>query len=167
MIKYLLFISSIIVTHLQKESNTEMKSVSKNGMAVRWEHNEGTINFEMEAPTQGWVTIGFNNSSGTKDAYLLMGRVVNGKTEVIEHYTLKPGNYKSFEKLGVGSSIRNVTGNEQDKSTLIKFSLPTKSINKYKKELSNGLSYNMILAYSRSDDFQHHSMMRTSIKVTL
>jgi len=141
--------------------------ITKNGMTVKWEFKADRIHFEISAPTAGWVTIGFNTHSGTKGAYLLMGHIVNDIPSVVEHYTLNPGNYKSLEALGKSSNISDVSGKESDSTTRLTFSLPINKNSQYRKTLKKDLSYYMIMAFSQDDDFQHHSIMRTSIQVKL
>lgn len=143
------------------------KSISKNKMKVNWHYKNDRIHFEMSAPTDGWVTIGFNTTSGTKGAYLLMGNIINGKPNVEEHYTLSPGNYKTISSLEEIPQVKDAMGDENFNTTTLKFSLPTKAGNKYQKDLSEGNEYTMIIAYSQEDDFQHHSIMRTSVNVKL
>ena len=63
-------------------------------MTVTWNYQDQRIHFEMSAPTKGWLTIGFNTSTSMTGAYLLMGRYVDDKAELVEHYTISSGNYK-------------------------------------------------------------------------
>ncbi len=143
------------------------KSISKNGMKVEWTYAKNTIRFSISAPTQGWVAIGFNENTFISGAYLIMARVVNGKAEVQEHYTKSPGNYSSFIKLGLKTNPIDVSGKQEKTRTLISFSLPLPSNHKHQKPLNEGMEYNMIIAYSQADDFQHHSRMRSSVQVKL
>jgi len=144
-----------------------MNTISKNGMKVSWRHTQDRVFFETSAPTDGWVTIGFNTHSGTKGAYLIMGNVVKGKVNIVEHYTLSHGNYKSVSALGASSQVKNIAGYQNTNTTILEFSLPIKPLSKYQKNLSKGKNYTIILAYSQEDDFLHHSIMRTSINVKL
>jgi hypothetical protein len=141
----------------------ELKIIEKNGMVVNWYHKNQRVFFKISAPTDGWVTLGFNTANGTKGAYLIMGNIINGKVNVIEHYTSSPGNYKPISFYGSKPQVDHINGSEKDGHSEIYFSLPTTSHNIYQKDLSEGQSYHFILAYSREDDFQHHSMMRTSL----
>lgn len=143
------------------------KSVSKNEMKISWHYENDRIFFEMSAPTNGWVTVGFNTTSKIKGASLLMGNIVKGKPSVVEHYTLNLGNYKTINSLGEESQVKDIIGNENFNRTILKFSLPIKAKSEYQKDLSEGKEYTMIIAYSQEDDFQHHSIMRTSVKITL
>ncbi|MFT5819377.1 MAG: hypothetical protein ACI8ZM_000600 [Crocinitomix sp.] len=162
--KTLLIILSLIV--YSDQSNWD-KEINKNEMSVSWKYKEDRVHFEMAAPTTGWVTIGFNTTAGMSKAYLLMGRVVKGNAEVVEHCTSSPGNYKTITALGAQSSVKNISGTEADKQTTLQFSLPVQAKNKFARHLTKGTEYVMTLAYSREDDFQHHSTMRTSINVKL
>ena len=166
--KLFLLISLTILTlgscQAQKDN---MKTIDKNGMKVSWHFKNERIYFEMSAPTDGWITIGFNTNSGIQGASLLMGNVIDGKTNLVEHYTSNPGNYKPITELGAAAQVENIEGTEGNNFTQIKFSLPIEALSQYQKDLKPNMDYFMILAYSREDDFQHHSMMRTHIKVTL
>ena len=145
----------------------EVKTLIKNEMTVSWYFKNDRIYFEMSAPTDGWVTIGFNTKTGITGAYLLMGNVINNKVTLVEHYTKSPGNYSPISRFGANPQVENAEGIEQSRKTIIKFSLPTTSSSKYQKDLSEGKEYYMIMAYSQEDDFQHHSIMRTSVNVKL
>lgn len=145
----------------------ESNPVEINEMKVDWHFIDDRIYFEMIAPTDGWVTIGFNNKAGTTGAYLLMGNIIEGQVNLVEHYTKSPGNYLPISELGAKPQVENVNGVEGYNQTTIKFSLPIKSMNKYQKDLSKGTEYIMIIAYSQEDDFQHHSIMRTSVNIRL
>ena len=147
--------------------NSDPQSIEKGGMKVTWEHVAERIHFEMEAPSAGWLAIGFNTRDQLAGTYLLMGAVKSGKTEVFEHYTKKPGTYPNFAEMGLESSVAQVMGEERRAYSRISFSLPVKAGNRYARDLSPGQTYYLLLAYSREDEFEHHSAMRTSVKITL
>lgn len=145
----------------------EPKKILKDGMTVSWYFDDTNIHFKMSAPTTGWVTVGFNETTEIKNAYLLMGHVTDGKANVVEHFTQSPGNYTPIENLGSPLQVRNVSGQENKGNTTINFTLPIDRPTAYQKELVQGKQYQMILAYSLEDDFQHHSIMRTSVDIQL
>ena len=161
---------TLLIMFLHAASSTqgqEPKKVLEDGMAVSWHFDDTNIHFEMSAPTSGWVTIGFNEASGIKYSYLLMGNVVNGKAYVVEHFSQSPGNYSPIENLGGTVQVWNISGQEEKGSTTIEFTLPIGRPTAYQKELLKGKKYHMIMAYSVDDDFQHHSIMRTSVEIQL
>jgi len=151
------------------QAQQTMKMVNKNEMKVQWYHQNNRVFFEMSAPTKGWVTIGFNDQNKLKNAYLIMGRLVTpqANAEVVEHFTSAPGNYRSIESLGKVPAIQHVYGEQKNGRTILKFSLPVIPKSKYQQALSPGRNCVLILAYSTHTDFQHHSIMRTSLNITL
>ena len=143
------------------------KQISKNGMTVKWEFKDDRVFFQMSAPTKGWLAIGFNDSEQLTGTYLLMGNVVSGNANVVEHYTRKPGDYLPISELGDRGEVGNIGGKETKLGTTLNFSVPIKSKSKFKKHLKSGTLFNLLMAYSREDDFQHHSVMRTALSVNL
>ena len=143
------------------------RSVSKNGMEVHWHFKQNRIFFTMKAPTRGWVAIGFNTTEKMTHAYLLMGRIAKNQAEVVEHFTIFPGAYEPIKTLGGITQVQDMYGSEKVNTTVLHFSLPVKALGQYQKDLLQGNTYFMVLAYSQEDDFQHHSSMRTSINVEL
>lgn len=164
--KTTLIILSVLGVYLIQTPN-KMKEISKNNMSVKWHIKEDLIHLEMKAPTKGWVAIGFNEDQYLAGAYLLMGHISNGLVEVVEHYTEHPGKYQPIQNYGIKSRILNPMGAETSTGTLVKFSLPINAGSKYHKNLISGSDWVLILAYSQDDDFQHHSIMRTSVKIKL
>ena len=143
------------------------KVIAKNGMLVSWHYQYDTIYFRMSAPTDGWVTIGFNTEKSTQGAYLLMGQMIDNTPQVVEHYTFSPGNYQAIHLLGEEAQVQDIRGSEKGEKTTLWFALPVKAASKYQKDLLQGMKYHMIIAYSQEDDFQHHSIMRTFVEVEL
>ncbi|MEP4533818.1 MAG: DOMON domain-containing protein [Cyclobacteriaceae bacterium] len=145
----------------------EFKSVERNGAQVWWRHADGLIELQMSAPTKGWVAVAFNETDELKNAYLIMGAVTNGRLMVDEHYVFAPGDYRSFESIGFPVHLSDILGEESRSGTTIRFKLPADMMTRYTKLLSEGANFYLTMAFSREDDFRHHSMMRTSIKIKL
>ncbi|MEL6588524.1 MAG: DOMON domain-containing protein [Bacteroidota bacterium] len=142
-------------------------SIHKNGMEVSWQIEGSKVWIEVHAPTTGWLGISFNQSEEIVGSYLLMGRIQDGKAEVVEHYTLARGDYRPISMLGGGEAVQDVSGGERDGSSWIRFSIPIDGDGPYRRTLGLGSEHVMQMAYSQDDDFQHHSRMRTSVKVRL
>lgn len=163
----IVIICMAILTITQIQPQDSMKEVRKNNMTVCWKMEKEYIQVEMEAPTNGWIAIGFNETSSLKGTYLLMGRIRKGKAEVVEHYTEKLGNYKPIADLGVPNQVISISGHEKGNLTKLKFSIPISKSSKYHKQLSTETKWTLLLAYSVDDDFQHHSIMRTSMEIII
>lgn len=150
---------------IQKEHRQTKRMVEKKGMTVSWQHSNERIYFEMTAPTTGWVTVGFNETQALDGAYLIMARVYGSQTEVVEHKVISPGDYRPITNSI--PSLADIAGAEYPSRSWIRFSLPIISKATDGKDLEKGKKISMILAYSTSDDFQHHSIMRTAVWVSL
>ncbi|KAA1241569.1 DOMON domain-containing protein [Aquimarina sp. RZ0] len=164
---YLLLVTFILIRATAQENYSE--TIIKNKMTVHWYHKDGRIFIKTSTPATGWVAIGFNDTSDITDTYLLMGHNMNDTPMVVEYYTVNPRNYKPVTSFNIPYQTKNISGEENMGITLLKFSLPLQQISKYQKNLSNGkeYQYHMIMAYSPEDDFQHHSIMRTSVSIKL
>lgn len=142
-------------------------SLEVNGMKVKWVIKDKHIQFELSAPTKGWLAIGFNETEALPNTYLVMACVVHGKVMVVEHKTLAPGNYQPITALGGQASVVLLGGKEQDNATTVQFSIPQQVADGFHKRLLPGSKWHLLMAYSREDDFKHHSMMRSNIAITL
>ena len=149
------------------KSSSERSERSKNGMTVQWQHEHSFVRFALSAPTHGWLAIGFNENSDLSGTYLIMARVRDGFVQITEHKVLQPGKYLPVMELGGKAMIFDCQGQETADSTIISFCIPTGLYGACQKDLSSGLPYHFTMAYSRSDDFQHHSVMRTSERMAL
>jgi hypothetical protein len=165
--KSILIACSMLTFLACRAQQKNMQTISQNGMIVTWYHQNERIYFGISAPTEGWVAIGFNFSDDIKGTYLLMGNVINDKPNVVEHYTVSAGNYKPIKAFAVPSQVQHIEGVENNNNTVLNFSVPVKAKSKYQKDLSPGLKYVLHIAYSREDDFQHHSMMRSTVNISL
>lgn len=152
---------------LKTNDQETLMSITEKGMKVSWTHEKSFVRFELSAPTNGWVAIGFNEKTGLTDTYLIMARIRDGFAEVTEHRVFKPGHYVPVMELDGKPMIFDCAGIEADGKTIVSFSVPTGLGGEYQKDLSPNLDYYLTMAFSQSDDFQHHSIMRTQQKVKL
>ncbi|CAD5250518.1 MULTISPECIES: DOMON domain-containing protein [unclassified Imperialibacter] len=147
--------------------SSQTNIIRKNGMEVIWAHQDDRVQFELKAPTTGWVAIGFNEADQLKNTYLIMGRVANNLATVKEHFVVEPGDYRPIETFGAPVLVDSIEGLESEDGTVIRFSLPIEAIDAYRKDLEPGKSYSLLMAFSLEDDFQHHSVMRTQTTIQL
>lgn len=151
----------------ESQHHDTLRKVSKNGMTVAWTFEEGNLRFELFAPTKGWLAIGLNHSSELKGTNLIMASIVEHSQISSDRYILAPGKHEAIEVLGGKNHVHSVSGHEDAKGTHISFSIKIDPQDKYHFKLSEGRAFSLLMAFSREDDFAHHSMMRTSIRITL
>jgi len=162
--KLLLTLCFAIVTVVQ---NDDWKKVELNGMEFEWMIEGGNLRCKIRAPTTGWVAIGFNTHPSLTGTNLIMGAVEQEFYRIDDRYIVAPGNHKSMIQMGAEDQITLKSGREWQGKTMIEFVIPLQSNDKYHLQLMEGSEYHLLMAFSAEDDFDHHSIMRTSTKIKL
>lgn len=143
------------------------KSVEIRGMTMHWEFRADTLICRLRAETEGWVAIGFNTQKGLAKTNLIMAAVKNGEVTLSDRYIVGAGDHRSIESLGGQSKVTLIEGKEENGATEIVFEIPLESTDEWHYTLEEGQKYHLLMAYSRDDDFMHHSMMRRHPEVQL
>lgn len=166
---FLLLLAWVFTTQcsFQTQSNQNMRKITKNGMTVNWQIEGERLRLTMSAPTRGWVAIGFNDREGLAGTNLIMGCVKEGKAEVSDRYIVASGDHRSIVGMGGTAATQLVSGRETGDSTTLEFTLPLRAPDRWHHDLKTGKIYYLLMAFSRDDDFAHHSMMRTSETISL
>jgi hypothetical protein len=144
-----------------------MQKIEKNGMEVTWEIKDKVIEFEVKAPSKGWLAIGFNKKEQLVGSNLIMAAVKDGKCIISDRYIVGFGNHKSVESLGGINHLSNISGQEDQKGTTVKFSVQKEKQDEFHFPLKKGCRYSLLIAYATHDDFSHHSRMRTTVDIRL
>lgn len=146
-------------------NESPVKSVTVNGMTFQWRFDREQLNCIATAPTTGWVAVGFNTNDKLKGTNLIMGAIEQDFINIDDRFIVEPGNHKSITELGGSEALTQKGGEEKDGISTIWFSIPLSVNDRFHHDLTEGKEYHLLLAYSQEDDFQHHSIMRTSVKV--
>ncbi len=165
--KFLSIALAVWLSALSTTLPTQRPPLEINGMTVNWVIKDQHIEFQLSAPTTGWLAIGFNETDALPGTYLVMARVRQRVAQVVEHKTLTPGDYQPITALGGQASVVVLSGKEQGNITSVQFRIPQQVADGFHKQLLPGSKWRLLVAYSREDDFKHHSMMRTNIAITL
>jgi len=152
---------------LQAASPSPVKTVEKNGMTITWTHQGERIDFEVFAPTQGWVAVGFNTCDRLPGTNLIMGKVENGTVTISDRYIVAVGEHQPVEKIGGRTHLSNLDGKENGLGTTIRFSIAVEALDALHHNLLENSTFTLLIAYSQADDFAHHSRMRTSVQITI
>jgi len=143
------------------------QSTEKNGMKFTWKMEGDYMECIVESPGKGWIAIGFNERNTIVGSNLIMGAAEKGHFKMSDRYVVKFGQHESVLTLGVNEALLNREVIENKEGTIMKFKIKRKNIDQYHLNLEKGKSIYVWLAYSMEDDFDHHSIMRTSIQINL
>lgn len=148
------------------EPREGQRSITAEGMRLSWRIVAQRLECVAQAPTTGWVAVGFNTRPTLDGARLVMGRVAGGKVEVEVHVARPPAHHLR-QPLDGKPLVTGVSGQEEKGVTRLVFSIPLSRIAPDDIDLVPGAATHVVLAYSREDDFQHHSAMRTAVNLEL
>ena len=143
------------------------KEITVKGMKFSYQLLGNEIEITLEAPTTGWIGIGFNDQNSIVKSDLLLFHVIRDKVEALDMHVIGFGNPKKDLSLGGTMDIKKLKGKEENGTTKIQFSLPFPSEDVYDFKHSINEQFWLILAYSTHDEFDHHSRMREHIQFTL
>jgi DOMON domain len=157
----------VIISTMATASAQNMKQAEVNGMIIKWYAFNGSVTFEVSAPTTGWVSLGFNSKNDIVGTNLVMGASIDSKCKVEEHYVKSIGVHKNAETFGSSAVITNYSCIEFQNKTILKFTIPDKASDRFHYNLFVKQKIWLICAYSMEDDFDHHSIMRQQIEVEI
>lgn len=143
------------------------EQIEVGGMTLSWKYEGASLQFEITAPNDGWVALGFNHKNDIKDTHLLMFTYVNGRSLKNDLYVKAAGNPVPVGALYAEEAVISYACAESGKQTRVSFSIDTATYPAYSTSLKKGTTLWLICAYSEDDDFAHHSMMRKHVQVTL
>lgn len=148
-------------------ASREEKSLTTDGFHLEWVHDNDKVRFSLTAPTTGWVAVGFTETGDLMNSNLIQGNVVRGKHEVQDQFITGFGEHPPVEALAVPSCISETGGKQENGKTTISFSINSRKKDKLHYDLVEGKKIKVWLAYSVSDDFDHHSRKRILREITL
>lgn len=145
------------------------ETVVADNWTVSWEFVGNEIEFTMEAPTTGWVSIGFNPSRVMKDAEYVLAYVKDGKTVVRQDFGTGMFSHKAVTELGWTQNIRVISGSEESGNTRIVFALPQNWGESYGTIFEKGKTYKVLVAYgpANADNFTSKHRKKDSLTITL
>ncbi len=141
--------------------------ITVEGMQVSWEHRDTSVEFVVKAPTKGWVAVGFNEVDSIVGAELIMAGVKGDETQSEHFYVVGPGDPRPVSSLNRVSMVTNAKGSVDKGAIEVTLRLDSGVDLNRSLSLRPGTRLYLILAYSVSPDFDHHSRMRRHVAVEL
>lgn len=128
-----------------------------------------SLEISISAPTNGWVSVGFEPSRVMKDADIYIGYVRNGEVFLRDDFGTGNTSHAPDTSLGGESSFARLSGSEVDGVTSITFAIARDSGDSFDKVLAAGGSYKVLLGYGPegSDDFTTYHRWVKSVDLTL
>ena len=137
------------------------------GMLFTYSIEERQLVCKLQAPTNGWIGVGFNAQNSIVGSDLLLFNIVGGKPSYTDLFVKSAGNPKKDSELGGVNSIKLLDSKESENKTMVHFSIPMSSDDVYDFKHEIEQPFWLILAYSVADEFEHHSRVRKHIPFKL
>ncbi len=137
-------------------------------ISFAWTVNGDRLDVKLNAPTTGWVGIGFNPTEGMQGGNYILGYVKDGKVTLSDDFGDSSNNHKADDKLGGTEDATLVGGVEEKGSTTIEFSIPLDSADANDGKIDVNTDTVVLLAYGPDrDSFRVRHKYRTELKVNL
>jgi len=165
--KSLIFISFLLLQMVVFGMTTNN---AKSGMSVTTEKVAEGYQFTVTAPTEGWVSIGFDALFVMKDAESIILSNSKGKGQIYHYYGTGKEVVTPITALDSSYKNDNLTLKSftyDGKVSTYVFVRTEKVKNKYIKELSPGKKVKVIFAYSTKQDISSMHASAGSEKITL
>jgi len=136
-------------------------------MTFRWKHEGRRLKGEISAPTLGWLAVGFNDRATLKGTRFVIAAVDEaGKLRIDERIAIVP-DHTTVAELGGLTGLGDLSGRREGTRTVIGFSLPHTTGDRFPVDLRPHATTHLMLAWSQSADFDHHSTWRRHVSVNL
>lgn len=145
------------------ETGTEIRV---DGVAFDWWHSEDRLYARLEVPTTGWAAVGFNTENTLTGTRFVIAAGAGPDPRAEEHIA-EPPNHRRVRELGLAPAVADLTLAIKDGGSRLSFSLPHHFSDTPNPVLAPGRKSYLMLAWSRSPDFDHHSAWRRHFEITL
>jgi len=129
------------------------REISGGDIIFQWKISDAVLEGIIAAPSDGWVSVGFNPSDMMKDANFIIGYVKDGEAFIRDDYGTRLTSHASDESEGGSSDVTLISGEEKEGWTILRFSLPLDSGDPLDGVIKTGDTTTLLLAYGGSDSF--------------
>jgi len=134
---------------------------------IRWLSDDQHIYIGIKAKTTGWVAIGFEPTSGMKDADIVFGFVQGGRTVTSDEFSTGTyGPHSPDTELGGTDDILEFGGKEEGGFTIIEFKRALDTSDQYDKALAEG-AIKIIWAYGSDDEITTKHAVRGDGEISI
>ncbi|MCX5868380.1 MAG: DOMON domain-containing protein [Proteobacteria bacterium] len=152
-----------------KGTDQGYSTATDKGITLKWKVEGEMLKVKVSALTTGWVAAGFDPSRGMKDANIIIGFVKDGKAVIRDDFGNGMMTHRSDIDLLGKNNVTDKTGQEENGTTEISFTIPLNSGDDKDKPLTPGNTYKVLLAAGGkdADDFSSKHKKIGSVEIKL
>ncbi len=145
-------------------------TLSHEAFVLKWRVQDSNLEVELKGPSTGWIAVGFAGSYMMHDSNIIIGYVNGSSVSIRDDFGIDSDTHVSDTDLQGGQqNVSDKSGSENSGETTIFFTIPLNSGDLYDNALSEGQSYNIVLACAAdgADNFTsgYTTITNTSIKI--
>lgn len=143
---------------------------SHEDFVLKWRVQGSDLEVELYGPSTGWIAVGFAGSYMMHDSNIIIGYVSGSSVSIRDDFGITSDTHVSDTVLQGGEqNVSDKSGSEGSGTTTIYFTIPLDSGDLYDNALSEGQSYNIVLACSADgdDDFTSDHTIITNTSITI
>lgn len=139
---------------LEAQTGVEQSFETKRtaGVDVSWRVVGDQLEMILEAPTTGWIAIGFDPVNHMAGANIIIGYVEDGELFIADDFGTAGFAHDRDTNIGGTNDIIESHGSETDGSTTLRFTIPLDSGDEKDKPLTRGSRYQVLVAHGRDGD---------------
>lgn len=148
----------------------DWQEITVEGFTLRWATVAGdNLAVELNAPTTGWVAVGFDPTQIMRNGNIIIGYVESKSVLIRDDWGTGSTSHASDISLGGTSDLTVDGGLESLGSTEIYFTIPLNSGDAFDKPLETGSTYNIILAMGANgaDNFDSPHVAAATASITI
>lgn len=149
-----------------RDDGYQVLAVGDKGFELAWKTDVEQVDFELKAPSKGWIALGLNPSFFMEGADFIIAYVDEEGVKIRDDYGASAFSHKSDESLGGSSDVMNPSGSEVDGSTIVRFTLSRNSPDSFDSPIPVGKEAVVLLAFSDKDDFTTIHSWKAKVKIT-
>jgi|WetSurMetagenome_2_1015567.scaffolds.fasta_scaffold00110_34 hypothetical protein len=142
-------------------------SVKAGKFTLEYKITGADLQARVSYPTKGWLAVGFNPTSMMKNANIIMGALVDGKTVSSDEFGVSDVSHKPDTLIGGKDDIAAAECTQTGGVTTFAFTIPLDSGDPKDVKLAAGTKVKVILAAGATADFKKHHNDDEKTTITL
>lgn len=134
-------------------------------MSFAWRHDQAHLIGALTAPTAGWIAVGFNAAADLAGTIFVMAHVAGASPRVELHRARVPDHVKIALASAADLTIEDAAHARGE--SRLRFRLAHAACAALGAPIDAGAATHLMLAFSDSADFEHHSAFRIHRNVVL
>ncbi len=144
----------------------QYKEITTAQITFKWTISEGNLYVILSAPTDGWVSVGFDPTRMMKDANIIIGYVKGTEVVIDDQFGIRTTSHKPDTELGGTNDVTILGGSDTGGITTLRFSIPLDSGDTFDRKIEKGNEYTILVAYGARDNLTSYHKKRGKVKIT-